>query len=592
MFSYVIYLALVITIARACQYNYHCNDNDPTTDDVCFKPAQFCLNIPKTTNRMIVPTSLSSIIAETNAVPISFSSKIDVIRTARTILKDINPHRFIHINIYKVDPLKALEKFEKDIKKSITNYEFHNRMTAIFQTMNDFHTLYLRPAPLNMTVALLGFDAKEFFEKGSHEPKYVVDDIRTSMLPAGSKIDVGSELLSIDGVEVQKVVRTLGKFYGSNKAAKNDVGVFGLTIRPLFIAPAPSKPSITVEFKTSMGKRFTEEHSWNYLKVLDSGVMRVISSSFLVKNPLVPDNRDSQTERHILRSARLTHTNRNSVHESSAKRITVPVNDKYKEVFSAEIINTSKGRIGKLNILRFYPLEIGAVGEFKRLLRLMPTRGLIVDVRGNPGGYDGVARAFTEALSGKKIPLLTVQSRATDLFLSVLRKVKAEFKPDIQEVAQSLLPAALTANRVKEFFSGPALNRGFQLPSQERAYFGPYITLTNGLTYSAGDAFALYQRDFGTSLVIGTSSNTGAGGAGAVKYSVLLDALPSGFTSLPGGIDFTTAFARFFRMGRRSGQIVEFFGVKPNERYYLSKDDILKEDRDLIEYLAKKLVRM
>ena len=121
MFSLILYLSFIITIVSACQYNYHCDDNDPTTDDVCLKPARFCLNIPTTTTRMTVRTNLSSIIAETNAVPIPLSSKKDVIRAARTILEELNPHRFIHLNIYKVDPVAELRKFEKEIKKSITN---------------------------------------------------------------------------------------------------------------------------------------------------------------------------------------------------------------------------------------------------------------------------------------------------------------------------------------------------------------------------------------------------------------------------------------------------------------------------------------
>ena len=134
---------------------------------------------------MTVRTNLSSIIAETNAVPISLSSKKDVIRAARIILEELNPHRFIHLNIHKVDPVAELRKFEREIKESITNYEFHERMREIFQSMNDFHTFYLSQRPLNVTFVFVGFDMKEFFEKGSRKPKYIVDDIGPSYLPRG-----------------------------------------------------------------------------------------------------------------------------------------------------------------------------------------------------------------------------------------------------------------------------------------------------------------------------------------------------------------------------------------------------------------------
>ena len=541
-----------------------------------------------------IRTSLSTIIDETNAVPFSLSSKIDVIRAAKIVLEKINPHRFIHLNIFKVDPVAELRKFEKEIKKSTTNYEFHERMREIFQSMNDLHTRYFRPAPLNMTFAFIGFDMKEFFEKGSREPKYVVDDITPSLLPTDAKLDEGSEILSIDGMDVQKVIRKLGKdSSASNNAAKDAIGISRLTSRPLVVDSAPSKPTMTVKFRNSLGKKFTEVYPWIYLKITEESMMSAIFSSLLVGNPVFPKEIDEETDKHIRRSAKLAHTNIASVRLRSKNRTVVPVNELYTNVFSAEIINTSRGRIGKLNIMRFFPRRIDVVEEFKRLLRLMPKKGLIVDIRGNPGGFYANAKAFSEALSGKEIPKLGLQPQASDEVVSALKSWKVGFGSDVRLFSISLLPAALKANLAREFFSGTALDRSFQLPgTQERVYFGPYVTIIDGQTYSAGDVFTLLQKDFDASVIVGTSSNTGAGGANTLSYREYIEPLSSVYPSLPQGVDFSTSFARFFRVGKNSGAIVEFFGVKPNKRYYLSKKDILKEECDFIEYLAKKLDKM
>ena len=107
----------------------------------------------------------------------------------------------------------------------------------------------------------------------------------------------------------------------------------------------------------------------------------------------------------------------------------------------------------------------------------------------------------------------------------------------------------MKTNRVKEFFSGPALDQSMQLSLQERVYFGPFITIADSKTYRDGDYFMLFQRDLGASIVVGTSSTTGGGGANSVGYSQLFDALPSSFPSLLIGIDFSTSLTRFFRIG-------------------------------------------
>ena len=391
---------------------------------------------------------------------------------------------------------------------------------------------------------------KEYFDKGSYEPKYVVDDITPSHLPTGAKIDVGSEILSINGLDVQKVIRKLGKdSYASNSAAKKDFGISRLTSRLLLIASTPSKPSMTVKFRNSKREGFTEEYPWIFLRTKDDSMMSAISSSLLVGKSLLPNKIEPETDQHMKRTARLVHRNRESVRASSGSRTVVPVNEGFKQVFSAEIIITSKGRIGKIDILRFVPANMDVVDEFKRVLRLMPKKGLIVDVRGNPGGTYALAKAFTEALSGKEIPPITTQFRATNLMISAFKTVKAEGGLN-KYFASFVLPAILTANRAKEFFSGTAFYLMDRLPSQERVYFGPYVTIVDGRTYSGGDVFALLQRDFGASFVVGTSSNTGAGGAYAISYSGILGALPSGFPSLPSGIDFRSSFARIFRAKR------------------------------------------
>src|SRR6185503_1476207 len=95
--------------------------------------------------------------------------------------------------------------------------------------------------------------------------------------------------------------------------------------------------------------------------------------------------------------------------------------------------------------------------------------------------------------------------------------------------------------------------------------------------------------------ILGTSDNTGAGGANLWWYDDLVTAIGkaahSPFKPLPRGADMIVAMRRSIRVRKHAGRPLEELGITPDHRHYMSKRDVLEDNQDLAERAAKLLSR-
>jgi hypothetical protein len=98
--------------------------------------------------------------------------------------------------------------------------------------------------------------------------------------------------------------------------------------------------------------------------------------------------------------------------------------------------------------------------------------------------------------------------------------------------------------------------------------------------------FAAGFQDNEIGEVLGTSDNTGAGGANVWWYQDLVNAIgsqaKSPFKPLPKGADMLVAVRRSIRVGRHAGRPLEELGVAPDQRHYMTRRDVLERNQDLI----------
>jgi hypothetical protein len=138
---------------------------------------------------------------------------------------------------------------------------------------------------------------------------------------------------------------------------------------------------------------------------------------------------------------------------------------------------------------------------------------------------------------------------------------------------------------------------GFPLHSEDscnaigQAYYGPVILITDALSYSTTDIFAAGFQDNKVGYILGTSDNTGAGGANKWTYDELVKALgregKTRFPALPNQASFDLALRRSVRVGENEGRPLEELGVTPDRRHYMTRKDLMRQNSDLVRHAAQ-----
>jgi len=145
--------------------------------------------------------------------------------------------------------------------------------------------------------------------------------------------------------------------------------------------------------------------------------------------------------------------------------------------------------------------------------------------------------------------------------------------------------------------TGAVFSAGFPISDPEacnaigQRYFGPVVLITDALCYSTTDIFAAGFQDHGIGTVLGTDSNTGAGGANVWEHRYFVsDILPdSGYEELPNGAGMRISIRRTLRVAEHAGAPVEDLGVIPQVRHFLTRNDVLHGNRDLVRKAASLL---
>jgi C-terminal processing protease CtpA/Prc len=269
-------------------------------------------------------------------------------------------------------------------------------------------------------------------------------------------------------------------------------------------------------------------------------------------------------------------------------------------VFRARDLDTAEGRFAYVRIFTFNVPEADAfVTEFCRLVSLLSPDGLIVDVRGNGGGLIYAAERLLQVLTPRPIRPLPAQFITTPLMLDLCeRHSPSPFDPtfDLGPWIPSLSQAVSTGadySQAVPITDPESANRVGQV------YQGPVVLITDALCYSATDMFAAGFQDHGVGKILGIAEYTGAGGANVWTHELLRKLMeaphprnppaPNPFRPLPQGAGMRVSVRRTLRVGALDGAPLEDLGVRRDEAHYMTRDDVLHGNRDLIERAASLL---
>jgi hypothetical protein len=523
---------------------------------------------------------------------LSRKDRLRIVEQALLLLNMNYVHLPLKRALHAVDPIQRLKLLRfrlLEMKESElpSEMQFHQRMIEIFASTRDLHTMYLLPAPFKDQVAYLPFLIEQYFERnrGGRTEKFMVSRVVTefyqSIPNAGPEVlsfEPGVEVLYWNGVLIRRAIEINGETQaGSNPEARFARGLDNLTIRPLETSLPPDEAWVDLTYRSRSGSTLTLRQEWLVHATGSAGTTPLASRSSKKKRAAIDVKK----------------TKINQMRQTLFAPREVRVRSSMEQAFNA-VIRTVDGR--EFGYIRLFSFDVAEpdkfVTEFVRVLQSdgFPQEGLIIDARSNGGGEIRAGERLLQLFTPRRITPELFEFINSPLNLEICRQAPKQW--DLSRWAESIAEAVVT---------GATYSSGFPFDSEEscndigQVYHGPVVLITDALSYSTTDIFAAGFQDNEIGDVLGTSDNTGAGGANLWWYKDLINAFgkhpKSPFKPLPRGADMLVAVRRSIRVGRHAGRPLEEFGIVPDRRHYMTKRDVLESNDDLITRAARILMK-
>jgi hypothetical protein len=549
---------------------------------------------------------------------LSKSERLSIIERALILMDMSYVHLPLKRAMHAVDPIQRL-KLMKFSFSEMSEHEmpsemvFHQRLLEIFTSARDIHTMYLLPAPFDEMVAYLPFLIEGYFE-GNKQKFMVSRVVEAHYEPLRDKgaeyfyLEPGVEALYWNGIPIERAIEiNAEKQAGSNRDARFARGLDNLTIRPLDTSLPPDEMWVRLTYRALDGKEYELKQEWMVFspkaisKRKSLGIC--ISDNPPDFNPRLSSrgkiSEGTEKEEFCMYKRAMDHkkTEINNVitmlyaggkkreYKSDIHRETIKTG--MPDVLRAERIKLHGREFGYIRIFIFEVSHARLVNEVKRILQseTFPQAGLILDVRGNGGGQIDAGERLLQLFTPRRIKPELFEFINTPLNLEICRN--APKKWEMAKWAESIAESVMT---------NATYSAGFPITSEEacnnigQVYYGPVLLITDALSYSTTDIFAAGFQDNEIGEILGTSGNTGAGGANVWPYEAIKFALGEKakymFSPLPKGAGMKVAVRRSVRVGKHAGRPLEELGIVPDRRHYMTRDDLLNRNSDIIKKAA------
>jgi C-terminal processing protease CtpA/Prc len=512
---------------------------------------------------------------------------------ATILLEQLYVHLPLKRAMHAVDPLQRL-RLLRHRSAGLTDARFHDELLRIFIGLRDLHTNYILPSHYR-GFAFLGVLIEQYED---NEPHWIVSKVFDHLV-GDPNLVVGAEVTHWNGTPMATAVeRNAEREAGSNWPARMARGLENMTLRPVRMSLPPDEDWVELTYLVG-GTTHQTRIPWRVFESADevtAGQANLPSGLGIPASQLI--GLDLRTE--LVRSAKQTLFAPSVAKErqriSRAKTARTPrataaqvvagvIPTTRPEELLARSVDTPHGTFGHLRIFTFHMADgdvAAFINEVARLLLTLPPTGLILDVRGNGGGYVIAAEFLLQFFCPRRVRPEPMQFINTAATADLCRKVEGfgEWRASIEESVET----AAQYSAAFPLYPEDLVNSAGQL------YHGPVVLITDALCYSATDIFAGGFQDNGLGPVLGVDDNTGAGGANVLTHEDLRASWTKGpLRALPGGATFRVALRRSLRVGSRFGQPVEDLGVVPDVRHRLTKRDLLERNVDLMERAASLL---
>jgi hypothetical protein len=518
-------------------------------------------------------------------VDLTVSERHDLIDLWTTLMDDVYVHYTQKAALYGFDARGALSALRRQI--SFLDCDgFLRELTLLVNRLRDDHTqLYVSAADgaLDGYVAALPF-LVEVCGEYLH-PTYIVTKISDDV--PDPHFVVGVEATSWNGVPFRRAVDLFAeRLTGGRPDSSRARALEALTQRPLEYLPMPDEQWVELGYRSDDGEEHAIRLEWRLVAPDDA---------LAPDDPLIARTRKginarseaARRARKLLFSTTLWEHDRAGAPAAKADDWIVT---NLPDAISARKLKTASGTFA---YVRLWTFDVAStkkfIDELGRILDELPKRGLILDLRSNPGGYIETAEALLQLFTKNVVQPARFACRATTVMAAI---AEADGNgPDLADWAESTRTAVNLGEQYSQHLPLTDPDAARQI---KQRYRGPVVAIVDANTFSCGDLFAagLVDHDIATLVTIGEA--TGAGGANvwdsdaiAYAYHAARQPLPE----LPNGITYSIAVRRMTRTGASEGLAIEDVGVTGSEPYTMTRRDLLEGNQDLTDFCGALLAR-
>ncbi|GAA1402084.1 hypothetical protein GCM10009639_45150 [Kitasatospora putterlickiae] len=504
---------------------------------------------------------LDAFMARAAADPLPLADRYRLVAAARITVEELYVHLPLKRARYATDPVQRLRLLERRVP-ALSELQFHAELAAVFRDLRDLHTVYQLPDPYRGRVAVLGFLVEAYHDPDG-TPHYLVSRIDDAL--KHGDFDAGVELELWNGVPVERAIeRGTAAQAGCSPDARLARGLEALTLRPLRTAPPPDERWVLLSYRTPGGRLRETRVPWR-VRAADR-------------------NRGRNQDPVPTLGTHLGIDAGNEAARQAKRALFAPAPARRSAARAPRDVLSYRRTRGRhpYGYLRIYSFNVASARRFAEQVAALaanaPPEGLIVDLRGNPGGNILASEAALRVLSDGPVDPVRFSLPTTRATLALARA-----NPAFRPWAPSIRDAVET---------GEPYSQAFPLTDPDAVadglphYPGPKVLIVDALTYSAADIFAAGFADNGLGPVLGTAGATGAGGANVWTYELLAVWLPELLDPLPRGAGFRVALRRATRAGGNTGVPLEDFGVAADPLHRLTRRDVLGHNQDLLAAAA------
>ncbi|MGH9134926.1 MAG: S41 family peptidase [Ilumatobacteraceae bacterium] len=520
--------------------------------------------------------------------PLTRGERDTIITMFTALLDGLYVHLPLKRAMYGIDPVQQLRRLHERARL-MTDDAFHRELGTILANLRDAHTAYIAPSPFLGSVARLPFLVEQFGPES--EPGFLVSKVITELVDDPAFVE-GVEILEWNGVPIADAVRRRGEVErGGRPDSAMARALDSLTLRPLGLGPPPDEEWVIVGYRTGARGRVREHRfEWRFIDPGPGPDEPHPTEPAATATAIHPDRALVRRAKKLSFNTGLWRTERRDrlagtgVSRSDDGWIT----GQFQDSVSARSIRVGRQEYGYLRLWSFdLSDDDGFVAEVIDLLRELPQDGLVIDLRGNPGGLIWAAERLLQLFTPSRISPTRFSIIASDLTRAMTDA--PQNRRELGPWRRTLLEAVGTGEVYSQSVTITPYARCNDIG---QVYGGPVVAVVDPTTYSAADLFAAGFADNNVGTVVSVGHATGAGGANVWRADTLNSVL-SGTSfhlpRLPKGVGFTMSVRRATRIGAADGAPIEDVGIVGHRTYAMTRTDLLESNADLYAYCARLL---